>query len=46
MAMTGGSARIPDGSEAFAKTAADVELPVAQLQATSAGTLWRSDARH
>lgn len=39
MAMTGGSARIPDGSEAFAKTAADVDLPVAQLQGTTAATL-------
>ena len=33
MVITGGSARIADGSEAFAKTAADVELPIAQLQA-------------
>jgi hypothetical protein len=32
MVMTGGSARIADNSEAFAKTAADVDLPVAMLQ--------------
>jgi hypothetical protein len=32
MVMTGGSARIPDRSEAFAKTAADVDIPAAQLQ--------------
>ena len=32
MVMTGGSARIADRSEAFAKTAADVDLPIAQLQ--------------
>ena len=31
MVMTGGSARIADRSEAFAKTATDVDLPVAQL---------------
>jgi hypothetical protein len=30
--ITGGSARVPDGSEAFAKTAADVDIPAAQLQ--------------
>lgn len=32
MVITGGSARIADRSEAFAKTAADVDLPIAQLQ--------------
>ena len=36
MVMTGGSARIPDRSEAFAKTAADVDLPIAQLQTIDA----------
>ena len=36
MIMTGGSARIPDRSEAFAKTAADVDLPTAQLEAIPA----------
>ena len=36
MVMTGGSARIADRSEAFAKTAADVELPIAQLQSAGA----------
>jgi hypothetical protein len=35
MVITGGSARIADRSEAFAKTAADVDLPIARLQATS-----------
>ena len=29
MVMTGGSARIADRSEAFAKTAADIDLPLA-----------------
>ena len=33
MVITGGSARIADGSEAFAKTAADSDLPLALLQA-------------
>ena len=32
MVITGGSARIADRSEAFAKTAADVDVPIAQLQ--------------
>lgn len=32
MVITGGSARIADRSEAFAKTAADVDLPITQLQ--------------
>ena len=32
MIMTGGSARISQGSEAIAKTAADIELPAALLQ--------------
>ena len=32
MVMTGGSARIPDGANAFAKTAAPVDIPVALLQ--------------
>lgn len=32
MIITGGSARIPDRSEAFAKTAADVDVPIALLQ--------------
>ena len=32
MVMTGGSARVADGSEAFAKTAADIDLPLALLQ--------------
>ncbi len=32
MVITGGSARIADGSEAFAKTAADVDLPISRLQ--------------
>ena len=32
MVITGGSARIADRSEAFAKTAADVDLPIAQIQ--------------
>ena len=36
MVMTGGSARIADRSEAFAKTAADVDLPIAQLHAIPA----------
>jgi hypothetical protein len=36
MVMTGGSARIADRSEAFAKTAADVDLPIAQLEAIPA----------
>jgi hypothetical protein len=31
MVMTGGSALIPDGSEAFAKTAADIDLPLGLL---------------
>lgn len=37
MVMTGGSARVADQSEAFAKTAADVELPISLLDATPAG---------
>lgn len=32
MIITGGSARVPDRSEAFAKTAADVDLPVTLLE--------------
>lgn len=36
MMITGGSARVPDGSEAFAKTAADVDIPAAQLQPAAA----------
>lgn len=32
MVITGGSARVPDGSEGFAKTASDIDLPIAQLQ--------------
>lgn len=32
MVMTGGSARIPGGSEAFAKTAAEIALPIALLK--------------
>lgn len=35
MVITGGSARIADGSEAFAKTAADIDLPLALLQVGS-----------
>lgn len=38
MMITGGSARVADGSEAFAKTAADVDLPVARLEASSAAS--------
>jgi hypothetical protein len=40
MVMTGGSARIPDRSEAFAKTSADADLPIAQLQASVASPLF------
>jgi hypothetical protein len=36
MVITGGSAQIPNGSEAFAKTATEVELSPAQLEAISA----------
>ena len=36
MVITGGSARIPDRAEAFAKTAADVDLPTALLKPGSA----------
>jgi len=36
MVMTGGSARIADRSEAFAKTATDVDLPITQLQTLTA----------
>lgn len=39
MVVTGGSARVPDGSEAFAKTAADVDLPIAQLQVIGASPI-------
>jgi hypothetical protein len=31
MVMTGGSALIPDGAEAFAKTGSDMDLPLALL---------------
>lgn len=33
MMITGGAARVADGSEAFAKTASDVDIPTAQLEA-------------
>ena len=36
MMITGGASRVADGSEAFAKTAADVDLPIARLEANSA----------
>ena len=36
MVITGGSARVPDGSEGFAKTASDIDLPIAQLQSLGA----------
>jgi hypothetical protein len=39
MVITGGSARIADHSEAFAKTAADVDLPIARLQAGAVPTI-------
>jgi hypothetical protein len=41
MVITGGAARIPAGSEAFAKTAADVDLPVALLQAAATPAVLR-----
>jgi hypothetical protein len=36
MMITGGASRVADGSEAFAKTGADVDLPIARLDASDA----------